>query len=129
MKATIGKKFTFEAAHFIPWHVNPDGTPGKCSAMHGHSYHGIAYLTGTVDERGWVKDFYLLGKEIASVTSERFDHRTLNDIHPFGPEHAPTTENVAAHILRRLVAIDPRYSCVKIEETDTSVVLVEREDL
>lgn len=130
MRATIGKAFKFEAAHQIPWHTNPDGSPGKCSQLHGHSYHGMVYLNGVVDDLGWVKDFHLMAKDMEFIND--FDHQFLNYMKPFQdgkPTFWATTEHVAMWILIRLRAKDYRYVRVKIAETDTTEVIVEAEDL
>lgn len=42
MTATIAKRFTFDAAHFLP-NVPPDH---KCSRMHGHTYEVEIVLRG-----------------------------------------------------------------------------------
>lgn len=133
MFATIGKRFTFEAAHQIPWHKNPDGTPGKCANLHGHSYHGIAYLRGAVDAQGWVKDFHEMGRDLKNV-EDLYDHSFLNERPPFNGlvqdrPFWPTTEHVAEHVLVELLSLDDRYIRVVITETDSSEVIVEVGDL
>ena len=145
MMATIGKRFSFEAAHKIPWHTSPDGSPGKCSRLHGHSYRGMAYLRGEIDEKGWVKDFYEMGVDLKSLEGA-FDHQYLNERAPFdravelsegrnwtsldsGETFWPTTEHVAAYFLWYLRSQDSRYCKVVIQETDTSEVVVTAEDL
>lgn len=132
MRATVGKAFKFEAAHVIPWHKNPDGSPGKCSNLHGHSYSGMAYLRGEVDERGWLKDFHLMAADMKFI--DGFDHTFLNSrgrfcTVPGSPTYWPTTEHVAAAILTALQHRDERYVRVVLRETGSSEVVVESGDL
>jgi len=98
MIARIAKRFTFDAAHFIP------GLPPnhKCSRMHGHTYEVEIQLVGPVDDRGFVIDYADIA-EAWRVVHDLVDHQTLN--HVAGLEQ-PTTENLAAWIVRRLANHD-----------------------
>ena len=50
----IYKEFRFESAHRLP-NVPADH---KCSRLHGHSFKGLIYVEGEIDERaGWIMDY------------------------------------------------------------------------
>ena len=66
----IAKKFSWEAAHRIPWH------DGKCKNLHGHSYKMIVELEGETNEKGIVIDFKEL-KDIVQPYVELLDHSTI----------------------------------------------------
>ena len=87
MKKTvlISYKTSFDAAHFIPNH------PGKCSQLHGHTWHVEVTMKSYVDtETGqYGLDFSELKKEIQTILVE-LDHRHLNDLLPY-----PSAENIA----------------------------------
>ena len=69
----VGKEVTFEAAHRLTeW---PDS---KCFNLHGHSWLCEVQLYGLPD-RGYVVDFYEVGKMLKLCVYDRFDHRYLND--------------------------------------------------
>lgn len=96
----IGKHFAFEAAHVLPKH------PGKCSRLHGHSYHGTLELEGPIDgETGFVLDFSEVGTIISEEIMERFDHRTINEVFTaLGYPGEATAENLALFISSRVSA-------------------------
>jgi len=85
--AKIARIYSFEAAHFLP-HVPREH---KCSRMHGHSYQVRVTLEGTINEKGWVLDFYDLDT-VVNVLVGSLDHRCLNDLP--GLDN-PTAENIA----------------------------------
>jgi 6-pyruvoyltetrahydropterin/6-carboxytetrahydropterin synthase len=92
-RATIQRRYDFEAAHRLP-HV-PNGH--KCKTMHGHSYEIVVQVTGVVretgPEAGMVLDFGILDAA-ASALRDRVDHTTLNDtLHG-----NPTVENMVEPI-------------------------------
>ncbi|GAA3251108.1 6-pyruvoyl tetrahydropterin synthase family protein [Dactylosporangium siamense] len=87
---TIGKKFTFEAAHHLEG--LPDGH--KCGRVHGHSYVVEVVLTSSVlTGPGFVVDFGEFGP-LRDYLRDHLDHQDLNDV----LNVAPTSERLAAHI-------------------------------
>lgn len=87
----IGRTYRFESAHHLP-HL-PDGH--KCKNLHGHNYRVEIVVRGTLDERGFVKDFAEIDGELAPLIRQ-VDHKLLNDIP--GLEN-PTAEVIAAWFL------------------------------
>lgn len=86
---TIGKQFTFEAAHHLP-HLPPEH---KCSRPHGHSYTVLVDISASsLDDRGFVVDYGDLDP-LADWIQREFDHRDLNDIID------PTTAEVLARYI------------------------------
>lgn len=73
MSYVIEVAHTIDAAHRVLGHRNADGSAGKCSRLHGHTYAFDITLTGDeLDDTGFVVDF---GKVKALL--DRWDHRTL----------------------------------------------------
>lgn len=117
----IFKEFVFEAAHRLP-HV-PAGH--KCSRLHGHSWRGVIYVQGPVDDRtGWIMDFADIKARFQPVY-DRLDHHYLNDVP--GLEN-PTSEIVARWIWRQLKPALPQLSKVIVHETCTSGAIYQGED-
>lgn len=83
----ITKRFTFEAAHKLPWHG------GKCKHLHGHSYKLEVTLEGELNENDIVIDFDDLTVIVNEMVVKRFDHRYLNDFF-----RNPTAEMIAREI-------------------------------
>lgn len=80
MYATITKEYHISAAHCLPNHKNPDGTPGQCSRLHGHNYKFEVSLTGVVDPiTGFVMDFGIL-KNLLDRVIGPWDHRFLSHL-------------------------------------------------
>ena len=107
MPTTISKKFSFEAAHWLP-HV-PDGH--KCKSLHGHSYTAELLIEGSVDEKGFVRDF----AEVSSAAKPLFsklDHSLLNDSLP-----NPTSELLARFIFDQLKPMLDGLRQVSVSET------------
>jgi 6-pyruvoyltetrahydropterin/6-carboxytetrahydropterin synthase len=105
----ISMRFTFEAAHYLT--KVSDGH--KCKRPHGHSYWVEIICEGELDERGMVCDY----AEIEQAWEPIFlsiDHRCLNDVD--GLDN-PTTENVAAMILRTAHMALPCVKAVRVGET------------
>lgn len=90
----IGVKRRFDAAHRL------DNHPGKCSALHGHTWSVEAVFAGELDEDGMLLDFDQVGR-ILSEAIEPLDHSCLNDLEPFG-SLPPTAENVAGFLCKQL---------------------------
>lgn len=92
--ARIAKRFTFDAAHFLPG-LSPDH---PCSRMHGHTYEVELQLVGPTDERGFVVDYADIAQAWRFV-HEQIDHRTLNEVPGLD---RPTTEVLATWIIAKL---------------------------
>ena len=67
----VGKEFTFDCAHRLPFHT------GKCKNLHGHTYRLIVEVEQPDDEvKNMVIDFGDL-KEAVNEIIEHFDHSIL----------------------------------------------------
>ena len=75
MTTTITKRYSFEAAHWLP--KVPEGH--KCHRIHGHNYEVEVTVAGDPGDSGFIIDFFELDKYVLPII-ERIDHRTLNDI-------------------------------------------------
>lgn len=79
-KFTVGKSFTFDAAHQLPLH------DGKCRNLHGHTYRVEVAATGTlIDEgskTGMVVDFGDIKEVWDNHIKPIVDHRNLNNAVP-----------------------------------------------
>ena len=117
MKFTVSKRFTFEAAHSLPY--LPVGH--KCRNVHGHSYVVEVFCTGPLDERGFVVDFAEISEAMHPVV-ERLDHQFLNDVLPI----MTTAENLGAWIISQLAPALPTLSHVHVHETARTCARVER---
>lgn len=104
--ARIGRSFRFESAHFLP--LVPDGH--RCKNMHGHNYRVEIVVSGSLDERGFVRDFAEVDAEIVPLIMQ-LDHRVLNDVE--GLEN-PTAEVIAAWFLERIEGCES----VRVYEND-----------
>ena len=92
----VEREFVFEAAHVLPRH------PGKCSQLHGHSWHVVVELEGEIQpETGFVMDFTVL-KSLVQPYINRFDHKLLNCFVRY-----PSSENIAVHLAHQLRARIP----------------------
>lgn len=91
---TIGKRFTFDAAHRLGRHE------GKCARPHGHTYILEIDFTGPVELRavsgqGMVLDYYHIKDMVEALIMKRFDHQDLNIVmRPYFLDRDPETENV-----------------------------------
>ena len=117
MEATVVKRVSFDAAHFLPYYV------GKCHNMHGHHWVVELGIKGEMAlETGMVVDFTLL-KDFLKTHVERFDHTNLNDFFP-----NPTAERLAEYIGKMFdVAIKEGYfgkyvrlAFIRVWETEDS---------
>jgi 6-pyruvoyltetrahydropterin/6-carboxytetrahydropterin synthase len=110
MRATLVKRFTFEAAHLLP--QMPEGH--KCRRLHGHSYAIEVSVEGEVDARtGLVMDY---GEITAAVKPfiELLDHRYLNEI--AGLENS-TSEVLAKWLWDRIRPTLRGVVCISVAET------------
>jgi 6-pyruvoyltetrahydropterin/6-carboxytetrahydropterin synthase len=112
---TIGKSFTFEAAHHL------DGLPEghKCARQHGHSYRVEVLLESeTLTGPGFVADFAAL-MPVKAFLDGQWDHRCLNDVLA---ADQPTCENLARHLFEWCRANLDEYAArlvaaVRVSET------------
>ena len=111
--ARVSKRFSFDAAHFLP------GYNGKCANLHGHTWGVEVTVEGAVDPlSGMVIDFIVL-KKIVEPWIEKLDHHYLNDILPM-----PTAENITLWFLG-LWNAEPRpvkLVSIKVWESPDSAV-------
>jgi 6-pyruvoyltetrahydropterin/6-carboxytetrahydropterin synthase len=94
MVQSISVKHNFEAAHRLYT------TPGKCQAIHGHSFWATLTLYGPVDANGLVCsiDFGDLKKAYRSYLDNNFDHHILlNQDDPWAQPLAPSKEPYHPH--------------------------------
>jgi 6-pyruvoyltetrahydropterin/6-carboxytetrahydropterin synthase len=94
LEARIGRTYRFESAHHLP--LLPEGH--KCKNLHGHNYRVDVVVHGTLDSRGFVKDFAEIDAEILPFI-KLVDHQMLNEIE--GLEN-PTAEIIAAWFFERI---------------------------
>ena len=123
MKATITKRFTFEAAHMLPDHS------GKCSNLHGHSYKLLVSVRGPINEKpeqsdsGMVMDFGVISDCVNKLIDSELDHKFLNNL-----LLTPTAELIAKMIFEELHASIPNITSVSLYETEDSWVTVNSDD-
>jgi len=87
----IGKRFTFDAAHFLPYHA------GKCKELHGHTWTVEVEIEDSINEDfGWVIDFKDFSDRVNEVLDE-LDHKVLNNF-----VINPTCENLVVSIHKQL---------------------------
>ena len=94
LQTRIGRTYRFESAHHLP--LLPEGH--KCKNMHGHNYRMEVVVRGTLDARGFVKDFAEIDSDVMPLI-KKIDHRVLNDIE--GLEN-PTAEVIASWFFQRI---------------------------
>ncbi len=114
---TLKKRFTFEAAHYLPHH------DGKCRRLHGHSWVGWVEVEGEnlgVEgaKAGMLVDYADVAKVVQEVVDTYLDHYCLNESLPL---ESPTSEHVACWVYRCLREHQLPVAAVTIEETCTSV--------
>lgn len=105
---TIGKKFKFEAAHYLPEH------PGKCRFAHGHTYSMVVELDGPVHTKTrMVMDFYDLAKIVNPIV-EMLDHHNLNEVLE-GKVGRTTVEELCIWVAERLSCDIPAPYTITVE--------------
>ena len=123
MQATVTKRFSIEAAHYLP------GYPGKCANLHGHRWEISVSVTGPVSlNTGFVMDFSDLKRLVVKPLEDQFDHKCLNNCHPF-TEMRPTAENLAEYILAFSISklapvLGVWVSSVTVAETPDNIATV-----
>jgi 6-pyruvoyl tetrahydropterin synthase/QueD family protein len=119
MPFIITKKFTFEAAHYIP--VFEEGH--KCRRMHGHSFQLEVKIKGDIQpELGILMDFADV-KAVVKPYVDFLDHDCLNDIgerEQIPLLQNPTSENICIWLYRELKPKLPILQSVIVHETCTS---------
>ncbi|MFJ4960241.1 6-carboxytetrahydropterin synthase [Streptomyces sp. NPDC088739] len=131
----------FDAGHRLP-HL-----PGKCTSLHGHTWHVTATLAGPLDSRGIVVDMGEVKAELRKFVDDRLDHGTmlgaddplvpllrdfgkvfvfdpLDAAFPWGTGRWPTVENVAwligGHVQAVVDHSDVRLVGVRVSETPSN---------
>lgn len=90
---TVGKSFTFAAAHFLPEYIGP------CHNLHGHEWKLEVVVKKRIDpETGMVMDFSKLKEQVNNNVITKLDHTCLNDV-----ISSPTAENILTWIWNQLM--------------------------
>lgn len=116
----LGKGFRFEAAHQLPHH------DGKCARLHGHSWYGVIYVSGTSlseagPKSGMVIDYADIKHSLKPLLEGYLDHYFLNQT--TGLEN-PTSEELARWIFEQLEQRGlSGLLAVRIDETCTSACI------
>uniref|UniRef100_A0A6M3XMY4 Putative 6-Pyruvoyl tetrahydrobiopterin synthase n=1 Tax=viral metagenome TaxID=1070528 RepID=A0A6M3XMY4_9ZZZZ len=109
----VVKRFTFEAAHFLP------GYEGACANLHGHSYKlEIGVSAGCLNEQSMVIDFKQLKQIVQDVIIKQFDHTCINDWWPL--KVPPTAEAMINYIGACLDMELPGLFLIRLWETEDS---------
>lgn len=66
----ISKEFRWEMGHRLPFHE------GLCRNIHGHSYKMVVEITGEINEKSMIIDFYDLSKAVKPIL-DGLDHAFL----------------------------------------------------
>ena len=134
---TISKDIKFDCAHML------SNYEGKCSNLHGHTYHGTVTLEGDVDHStSMLVDYHLIKKivddfdhaVIFSAAEERNDAETalfewacIHKMRKVELTHGKSTAEVLAKnialMLVRLTGV--KSAQVRLSETDGSWAVVE----
>lgn len=117
MKIHIGRKFEFEASHFLPG----EDIYGECSNLHGHRYELEVVAAGEIKEDGWLFNFKDMKKLVHDTAISKYDHHNLNDYFEI-----PTAENLGIHIFTALEEKLKEYNMtlkrIKLNETSNCYV-------
>lgn len=114
MSTSIGRTYRFESAHFLP-HVPEQH---RCRNLHGHNYRIEVVVRGSIDQRGFVCDFFEID-DVVSPLITQVDHKLLNDVEGL---QNPTAEVIASWFLMRI----PNCETVRVYENDDSWAEVSR---
>ncbi len=119
----ITKRFTFEAAHALPYHHGP------CARPHGHSYKLEVTVAGLIksqpgaNDHGMVMDFADLVHLVQQAVIEILDHQDLNQI----TGCYTTAENLVVWVWDRLEAAGLQgMQRIRLWETETGWVTLEK---
>lgn len=117
----IAKRFTFEAAHFLPQYDGP------CARPHGHSYKLEVAVTARdgLMHAGMIMDFSELKRVVSRLVVEPLDHQLLNELPELEgfPIHQPTAENMVEWMRMRLFGAFPvgvALAWIRLWETEGS---------
>ncbi len=92
---TVRVEEGFDAAHFLTDYEGP------CARMHGHHWKVAVFVAGEeLGKADLLMDFADLKAMLREALAE-LDHRCLNEVPPFDAI-SPTSENLAAHLYRRM---------------------------
>ena len=110
----VSKKFSFDAAHFLP------NYEGKCKNLHGHHWVVEVACSGKVNPKtGMVVDFLYL-KTFLGQIGGKFDHKLINDL-----ISNPTAENICRYIFDEFnlwcVARGLKVEYIRVFETENSM--------
>lgn len=125
----VAKRFRFEAAHVLPKHI------GKCSRLHGHSYHGFVEVEGDIDEEtGMVVDFNVLSAAIKLIIDDKLDHQFLNDVFiERGWDGETTAEMLAYHLFDDFALafanVPAQLKRIRLYETEKCFVEIEATEM
>jgi len=113
---SIKKRFTFEAAHYLPHH------DGKCQRLHGHSWVGWVEVRGSKlqssgPQTGMLLDFGDISTAVKPLVDDYLDHYCLNETLNI---ESPTSEEIARWVFDRLECRGLPVAAVTIRETCTS---------
>ena len=121
--AKIGKSYSFEAAHSLPYH------DGQCAKLHGHTYTVSVSLEGDISlepnspQYGMVVDFSAID-EIVKPLIKELDHSYLNDVISY-----PTAELIGVWFLGKLEEAAQIPWSVTVHETAKTFATVTYADL
>lgn len=89
MQVKIGKTYSFEAGHHLPFH------DGKCSRRHGHRYTLTVEVCDALQthgsQTGMVLDYGALDILVKFTVINVLDHRDLNSTDPNSKDTIPGT--------------------------------------
>lgn len=107
---TIGKSFTFCAAHTLYKHK------GKCGKLHGHTYTVTLILEShSLNDEGMVMDYGTISEVFCPYMEKHLDHCNLNEW-----IDNPTAEEIAIRIFTDHKHLLPRLVKVRIEESPST---------
>lgn len=132
MKKTITKEFKFDSAHRLHDSKLTDDENkrifGKCSRLHGHTYHLFVTVSGK-EENGMIMNFTTLKLIVNRNVVDIFDHHYLNEV-PEMKGILTTCENQINVVWDLLVddleMLDVQLEELKLYETETSFAILKR---
>jgi 6-pyruvoyltetrahydropterin/6-carboxytetrahydropterin synthase len=139
----VTRRYRFAASHRLHApqlsEIENRALYGKCNNPYGHGHNYIVEVSagGPLDSNGRVLDTGRLDELVEREVLAPFDHRTLNlEVSSFA-RLAPTSENLAVEICRRLkrnwnAAFPgewPRLERVRIAETDRNIFEVKAHEI